>query len=102
MEAYIASTIGPVLEYDADRLTDLTRTLDAYFASGGSPTHAAEALHVHPNTVSRRLERITDLLGEGWQKPGRALEIQMALRLRKTRAVLHARRLTEPVPSHSP
>lgn len=99
VEAYIASTIGPVLDYDADRLTDLTRTLDAYFASGGSPTHAAEALHVHPNTVSRRLERITELLGEGWQKPGQALEIQMALRLRKTRAVLHARRSTEP---HAP
>ncbi|MGI5444229.1 helix-turn-helix domain-containing protein [Streptomyces sp. CA-243310] len=92
VEAFIASTIGPVLEYDTDRLTDLTRTLDAYFASGGSPTHAAEELHVHPNTVSRRLERIAELLGEGWQKPAQALEIQMALRLRKARAVLDARR----------
>ncbi|MEU9797466.1 helix-turn-helix domain-containing protein [Streptomyces sp. NPDC051000] len=94
VEAFIASTVGPVLEYDADRRADLTRTLDAYFASGGSPTHAAEELHVHPNTVSRRLERIAELLGEGWQKPARALEIQMALRLRKTRAVLDARRST--------
>ncbi|MEU9026354.1 GAF domain-containing protein [Streptomyces sp. NPDC048383] len=92
VESFIASTIGPVLEYDTDRMTGLTRTLDAYFASGGSPTHAAEALHVHPNTVSRRLERIAELLGPHWQKPGRALEIQMALRLRKARTVLHDRR----------
>ncbi|MFD6873559.1 MULTISPECIES: helix-turn-helix domain-containing protein [unclassified Streptomyces] len=92
VESFIASTIGPVLEYDSDRMTGLTRTLDAYFASGGSPTHAAEALHVHPNTVSRRLERIAELLGTDWQKPGRALEIQMALRLRKARTVLHDRR----------
>lgn len=92
VESFIAATIGPVLEYDADRLTELTRTLEAYFASGGSPTHAAEALHVHPNTVSRRLERIAELLGPDWQKPAGALEIQMALRLRRTRTVLHDRR----------
>ncbi|MFF4365490.1 helix-turn-helix domain-containing protein [Streptomyces sp. NPDC001594] len=92
VEAYITRTIGPVLEYDSGRPAELTRTLEAYFASGASPTHAAEALHVHPNTVSRRLERIAELLGPDWQKPGRALEVQMALRLRKTRAVLHDRR----------
>ncbi|MEU9714542.1 helix-turn-helix domain-containing protein [Streptomyces sp. NPDC047976] len=92
VESFVAATIGPVLEYDADRLTELTRTLEAYFASGGSPTHAAEALHVHPNTVSRRLDRIGELLGPDWQKPAGALEIQMALRLRKARTVLHDRR----------
>uniref|UniRef100_A0AAU2JRH5 GAF domain-containing protein n=1 Tax=Streptomyces sp. NBC_00049 TaxID=2903617 RepID=A0AAU2JRH5_9ACTN len=92
VDTFIESTIGPVLEYDATRLTDLTRTLDAYYESGASPTHAAEALHVHPNTVSRRLERIAELLGEGWQKPAQALEIQMALRLRKARGVLQERR----------
>ncbi|MFD9406129.1 GAF domain-containing protein [Streptomyces sp. NPDC059989] len=92
VDAFIASTIGPVLEYDETRMTDLTRTLDAYYESGGSPTHAAEALHVHPNTVSRRLERIAELLGEAWQKPAQALEIQMALRLRKARAALRAHR----------
>jgi GAF domain-containing protein len=92
VDAFISATIGPVLEYDEARLTELTRTLDAYFESGGSPTHAAEALHVHTNTVSRRLERIAELLGEGWQKPAQSLEIQMALRLRKTRGVLQDRR----------
>ncbi|MFI5618086.1 GAF domain-containing protein [Streptomyces sp. NPDC051567] len=96
VDAFITTTIGPVLEYDETRLTELTRTLDAYYESGSSPTHAAEALHVHPNTVSRRLERIAELLGEGWQKPAQALEIQMALRLRKTRVVLQERRTSPP------
>ncbi|MGW0736642.1 helix-turn-helix domain-containing protein [Streptomyces sp. NPDC002851] len=88
VDGFIDSVIGPVLEYDGERLTELTRTLEAYFASGGSPTNAAEALHVHPNTVSRRLERITELLGTQWQKPGQALEVQLALRLQRARAVL--------------
>lgn len=92
VDAFIESTVGPVLAYDANRFTELTRTLDAYFDSGGSPTHAAEVLHVHANTVSRRLDRIAELLGPLWQKPDRALEIQMALRLRKARGVLHDRR----------
>ncbi|WP_424212949.1 helix-turn-helix domain-containing protein [Streptomyces sp. BI20] len=96
VDSFIAGAIGPVVDYDEARFTELTRTLDAYFESGGSPTHAAEALHVHPNTVHRRLERIADLLGEGWQRPEQALEIQMALRLRKTRDVLHARRTDAP------
>ncbi|CAM5523716.1 GAF domain-containing protein OS=Streptomyces fumanus OX=67302 GN=GCM10018772_36790 PE=3 SV=1 [Streptomyces fumanus] len=91
VDDFIDLAIGPVLAYDAERLTDLTRTLEAYFASGGSPTNAAEALHVHPNTVSRRLERITELLGTDWQKPGQALEVHLALRLLRTRAALRER-----------
>ncbi|MET9613358.1 helix-turn-helix domain-containing protein [Kitasatospora indigofera] len=85
---FIDNTIGPVLDYDTRRLSTLVRTLEAYFAAGSSPTYAAEALHVHPNTVSRRLERITELLGPDWQKPAQALEIQLALRLQRTRDAL--------------
>ncbi|MFE5298541.1 GAF domain-containing protein [Streptomyces sp. NPDC056632] len=92
VDGFIESAIGPVLDYDAERFTDLTRTLEAYFASGASPTNAAEALHVHPNTVSRRLERIGELLGAEWQKPGQVLEVQLALRLQRTRDVLARRR----------
>ncbi|MET8582987.1 helix-turn-helix domain-containing protein [Streptomyces collinus] len=83
--AFVQTTIGPVLAYDDQHCTGLVRTLEAYFASGGSPRRAAEALHVHPNTVSRRLERITELLGSTWQEPVRALEVQLALRLQRTR-----------------
>jgi GAF domain-containing protein len=85
---YIQQTLGPVLDYDAQRATNLAETLEAYFASGSSPTYAAELLHVHPNTVSRRLERISELLDANWQKPGRALEIQLALRLQRTKHTL--------------
>jgi DNA-binding PucR family transcriptional regulator len=38
------------------------------------------------NTVTQRLERVAALLGEDWQTPDRALELQLALRLRKLRA----------------
>lgn len=80
---FLASTIGPVVEYDRRRGTALVDTLDAYFGHGGSLARAAETLHVHVNTVAQRLDRIAQLLGADWQQPERALEIQLALRLHR-------------------
>jgi GAF domain-containing protein len=83
---YLERVLGPVAAHDARRGTDLLATLDAYFAAGASPTRAAGTLHVHVNTVAQRLERVAALLGEDWHTPDRALELQLALRLRKLRA----------------
>jgi len=80
--AYVHSVLGPLHDYDTSRGTDLVGTLEAYFLAGASPRHAATRLHVHTNTVAQRLERITRLVGDGWQSPERALELQLALRLR--------------------
>lgn len=80
---YVRSVLGPVLDYDAARRTDLVHTLEAYFAAGSSPRHAATELHVHVNTVAQRLDRVGALLGERWQSPERVLEVQLALRLRR-------------------
>ncbi|WP_198283527.1 helix-turn-helix domain-containing protein [Saccharomonospora glauca] len=78
---FVRSTLGPVLDYDSARGTELLRTLRAYFAAGGNLTRAKDSLHVHVNTVAQRLERIGSLLGADWQQPDRALELQLALRL---------------------
>lgn len=80
---YVQSVLGPVLQYDDDRGSDLVGTLVAYFAAGSSPRHAAGELHVHVNTVAQRLARVSALLGDDWQHPDRALEIQLALRMRR-------------------
>lgn len=86
VDGYLARVLGPVTDYDTRRGSDLLGTLDAWFAAGGSPRRAAGALHVHVNTVSQRLERVASLLGDGWTHPDRALELQLALRLRRLRA----------------
>ena len=80
---FVAATLAPVLEYDERRKTDLVGTLQAFFDGGGSPARAAEALRVHVNTVSQRLERVGRLLGKDWNTPERALEVQLALRLHR-------------------
>ena len=79
--AFIEATIGPVRAWDARRGTGLVTTLEAWFASGGHLKDTAADLHVHPNTVTQRLERIGELLGAGWRDPERSLDLQLALRL---------------------
>jgi sugar diacid utilization regulator len=85
IDGFVTAAIGAVLEYDRKRGTALAQTLDSYFGAGGSPARTAELLHVHVNTVTQRLERLSTLLGEEWQRPERALEIQLALRLYRLR-----------------
>ncbi|MEU7896677.1 helix-turn-helix domain-containing protein [Nonomuraea sp. NPDC049152] len=81
--AFVTGTLGPVIDYDERRGTALLKTLAAYFGSGGSPSRTAETMHIHVNTVTQRLDRVAQLLGDGWQDPERALEIQLALRLHR-------------------
>ncbi|MFF9560632.1 GAF domain-containing protein [Streptomyces albus] len=80
---FVRRTLGPVLDYDRRRGTALVATMDAYFSCGMSPARAKDSLHVHVNTVAQRLERVARLLGDDWQAPHRALEIQLALRLHR-------------------
>ncbi|HSA50929.1 MAG TPA: GAF domain-containing protein [Yinghuangia sp.] len=79
---FVRRTIGPLLDYDRDRRAELTRTVEAYFDSGRSLTRTREALHVHINTVTQRLERVAGLLGPDWRDPERELQIRLALHLR--------------------
>jgi hypothetical protein len=84
--AFVHRALGPVLDYDRERGTELLRTLEAYFATGGNTPRAKDLLHVHVNTVAQRLDRIGKLLGPDWQSPDRMLEIQLALRLHTLQA----------------
>jgi sugar diacid utilization regulator len=85
---FVRDRLGAVLDYDARRGTALVKTLEAYFGAGGSLARAAEGLHVHVNTVTQRLDRIGQLLGPDWHDPGRALDLQLALRLHRLRGPL--------------
>lgn len=63
LERFVLEQIGPVLEHDARHGTELLPTLDVYFASGLSKTHAAQGLGIRRQTLYNRLERIQAILG---------------------------------------
>lgn len=81
--AVVRRALGPIVDYDAKRGTDLLGTVEQYFACGRSLGRTGEALHIHVNTVTQRLDRTARLLGADWQEPGRSLEIQLALQIRR-------------------
>ena len=80
---FVRRTVGPLLEHDASRGTDLARTLEEYLASGRQHGATAERLHIHPNTLYQRLSRIGAVLGEDWREPDAALDLHVALRLHR-------------------
>ncbi|USX45239.1 helix-turn-helix domain-containing protein [Dietzia kunjamensis] len=82
---FIERNLGPVRDFDRTRGTSLLDTLDAWFAADGSPSATAERLFVHVNTVYQRLDRLDTVLGAGWRRGDRALELRLALRLAELR-----------------
>ena len=64
-----------------DRGGVLLQTLGAYLATNGSPTEAADRLHLHRNTVLYRLGRIEDLLGADLRDAEVRLGLHLALKI---------------------
>ena len=76
--------LGPVLALPAAERDPLLETLDAWVATGGSPTHTAARVHCHRNTVLNRLHRVAVLLGREDFDTVPPLELALALRSRRT------------------
>nr|WP_277349049.1 GAF domain-containing protein [Streptomyces sp. HNM0575] len=81
LAGFIESTLGPVLRWDEKHGTQLFETLHAFADSYASPSRTARALHVHINTVTQRLERISVLLGAEWRAPEPLFRVSVAARL---------------------
>lgn len=79
--SFVQLTIGSLLSHDAERQSDLVRTLSVYLEQSQHHARTCGILHIHANTLYQRLDRVTQLLGPRWKDPGRGLEIQLALRL---------------------
>ncbi|GIE36836.1 hypothetical protein Ait01nite_098810 [Actinoplanes italicus] len=87
LDRFLADTIGPLLDYDARRSTDLVATLDAYFGNDGNLRRTAETLRVHLNTLLKRLDRTADVLGHDWRAAD-DLPLRLAIRLECLRRVV--------------
>jgi hypothetical protein len=76
--------LDPVVAQEGAGSADLLQTLQVFLARDGSVRRTAEALHVHPNTVTYRLERIRLLTGADPRRLRDALLLLAALELRYT------------------
>lgn len=82
-QEFVSSVLGSLIDADERRGSGLLSTLDVYLESNRNLSRAARLSSLHVNTLRQRLDRITQLLGHGWQDRPRMLEIEVALQLRR-------------------
>jgi purine catabolism regulator len=58
----------------------LLETLVAYLSADQNVNVAAEALHVHPNSLRYRLGRVEELLGRSVRSPATLADLYVAIR----------------------
>jgi purine catabolism regulator len=78
--------IAPVLEQVLGVLharPSLREALEAYFAHHLDVTAAAEALHLHPNSLRYRLARLSDALGRPIRAPETITTLHLALEMER-------------------
>jgi sugar diacid utilization regulator len=78
---FAEATLAQVRRHDEQRGTQLVETLRSYLGNQQSRSETAKALHVHPNTVSQRLQRIETLTGLDLLQPASIVQVRAALML---------------------
>ncbi|SEQ22228.1 GAF domain-containing protein [Lentzea albida] len=84
LDRFLDTSVGPLVEYDRRRGTDLVGTLGTYYDHRANVAATARALHVHVNTLLKRLDRVSDVLGADWRTEN-DLELQLGLQLFRLR-----------------
>lgn len=79
--AYVRQQLGPVLEHDERRNSQLLTTLATWLDSGCNTAQAARELHVERQSMHHRLQRIFELCGGDPRGTGRLAALHLATRL---------------------
>lgn len=90
VERFVQRWLGKLLEYDAQRNSELVRTLTHYLERGGSYELTAKSLIVHRNTLKYRLQRIRQIGDLELNDPETWFNLQLATRAWSTLGVLRA------------
>jgi purine catabolism regulator len=94
LEQLRASTIAPLLAYDAEHETELLVTLGTFLARHGSTTEAASAMQLHRHTVGYRLSRIHEVSGlSPYESDGRE---RLSLGMKAAQILAAQERLSQP------
>ena len=80
VERFVQAQLGALLDYDAQKHSNLVETLFQYLESGGNYAGASGALIVHRSTLKYRLQRIREIGGCDLSDPGTRFNLQLATR----------------------
>ena len=75
-----ARRLAPLADLTERASERMRETALAYLDHQGNSVAMARALHLHPQTVRYRVNRLRELLGEQLDDPGARFELEVALR----------------------
>ena len=78
---FVRQQLGPVLDHDTRRNSQLLETLATWLVSGCNTAQAARELHVERQSMHHRLQRIFELCGGDPRGTGRLAALHLATRL---------------------
>lgn len=78
---YAQDVLGPLIDYDSRRKSDLLGTLSVYLNQRESPKQAARVLRVHVNTILYRVQRIESLTSLDLTNPDHRLSAHVATKI---------------------
>ena len=85
---FFRKTVEPLLAHDENHNAELVETLEAFFACHGNLSQTATALHIHRNTLTYRLQRISGITRLDLNDADARFSLQLGLKLRP---VMHNR-----------
>jgi purine catabolism regulator len=81
LKAFLQETVGPVLNHE--NADEFLATLEEFFAHNGNLSQTAEALFIHRNTLTYRLQRLAEVFRIDLDNPDTRLAVQLALSIRR-------------------
>lgn len=78
---FVDEVLRPLRDYDRDHQADLLTTVRVFLAEGGNAARTARTLFVHANTMTKRLDRVAQVLGPDWRDEPTNLRLRLALHL---------------------
>ncbi|OPH60706.1 hypothetical protein BC351_16000 [Paenibacillus ferrarius] len=80
LQAFVRTYLGPIIDHDQTKGSELLRTLKVYLDNDGSKQIAAQQLFIVRQSLYYRLEKIEELLGADYMLPEKRLALQVAIR----------------------
>lgn len=73
--------LGKLINHDENRNSELVQTLEAFFSCHGNLSQTATRLHIHRNTLTYRLDQISEITRLDLDDPDARFSLQLALKL---------------------
>jgi purine catabolism regulator len=80
LRSLVNAVLGAVQAYDREHDIELVRTVQTWMERDRQNTLAAQALHLHPNTLAYRLRRFEEVSGRDLRSTSDLSELWLALR----------------------